>query len=1428
MRQRKMGYSEVQQLSCLDSTEMVVEVDNRVKAFVLTINDVKSTFRPEFMETILEVIFKLTAEVQKPDNESPKRVLAEILSDRSAQFHMQLRRYINSSKGFNPKIATQLCKAFKVLLQILPDCSLRRLPIEELKMSPFYGTSFQILTQSVDELVELKANMNAKLQTNRIKDTEPCLSASVNWSNDEYRSIALLPSWEEVSIDKPPPQLRPNIVKGPYEDWMHYLDVHFRLLREDFVAPLRRGITAYLEGKKGKDLKGLRVYHSVQIIKPVYNYTGINFQVRFDNSHFHNCQWEHSKRLLFGSLLCLSPDNFKSIILFATVANRKAEDLRRGTFSIRFEQDYDTESLCTAATKCVMVESAAYFEASHHVMLGLQKAEVETMPFTRYIIKTDCTHVNPPKYLRDLASCTYNMSCLYGSQQSSKPVLEINVLNPLEWPKACDTELDQSQLDAIKVALTQEIAVIQGPPGTGKTYVGLKVVEALLCNRNKWDPKGKSPILVICYTNHALDQFLENILDIQYTQPDWQRFNRIIDSDSDIDDPRLNLHMNTIKQQPRVARVGGRCKNERINQFNVEQLLRCCEYPSRRNIQNQQYHCRQSMKDLQRELHVVEDEENIMNCDIDDPSQHSIMTLSELRSNHCIITPHVSQLRAHYSDQPGQEVEMWLGLLCRIEEPNESELDESCIQNYETHFSTSHEDYQHPTKTQQSYDSCSGFPPVTKHYDTSKPVTKRLDRDKSGHHSMSNDLNDLGTTLSEGEITGDDNNELIDVQGMADIEESNRLLTGDLLDFEPDIKDYKYEGSSYSGSLSSIEYALPIYHRKKEYEAIKRKYLYKEAMSPKQASDIHNLLDLLRHQRWQLYNYWLSQKKKLQIEKQKIAATKYSELCDQYRSSRQDAYYFVLEDQDVIGMTTTGVAKHHRVIQMLKPKVVVVEEAAEVMESHIISALCAGTQHLILIGDHMQLRPKPNEIKLASKYNLDVSLFERLVMNRIPHSTLSIQHRMRPEIAKLVHPHIYDTLYNHESVLNYDEIKGIAKNMFFIAHEQDEEENRDLLSPNNKHEARFMAMLCKYLLQQGYEASSITILTPYTGQLLELRNVMPRDDFKGICITVVDNFQGEENDIILLSLVRSNIMGKIGFLKHVNCICVALSRAKKGLYCIGNFTMLRQHSTIWDQILSDMETNGFIGEAIPLRCQNHPKITFTASSPKDFSEKAPDGGCTQPCQYRLTCGHVCSQKCHIVDKEHNNYKCRKDCQKVCDGGHKCPARCFESCPPCAVNVCKQIQSCGHKQDMPCHQDPMTFGCKAPCSKRCINGHPCRKLCSEYCGECKVQMMKTMTLCNHKQQILCCIDPASVPCKAKCLKQCVRGHPCQKDCYKPCGCEVTAYRGCSAILNHTHFRASRSVLRFVKMVTSTNGCVLSQSLIVRFSLRKRFHVGIKLT
>ncbi len=90
-----------------------------------------------------------------------------------------------------------------------------------------------------------------------------------------------------------------------------------------------------------------------------------------------------------------------------------------------------------------------------------------------------------------------------------------------------------------------------------------------------------------------------------------------------------------------------------------------------------------------------------------------------------------------------------------------------------------------------------------------------------------------------------------------------------------------------------------------------------------------------------------------------------------------------------------------------------------------------------------------------------------------------------------------------------------------------------------------------------------------------------------IRVVNVDNYQGEENEIIILSLVRSNNSGQIGFLKTSNRVCVALSRAKHGLFIFGNSNCLlgsRKKLPLWEKVINYMKENNFIGQSLPLIC----------------------------------------------------------------------------------------------------------------------------------------------------------------------------------------------------------------------------------------------------
>lgn len=147
-------------------------------------------------------------------------------------------------------------------------------------------------------------------------------------------------------------------------------------------------------------------------------------------------------------------------------------------------------------------------------------------------------------------------------------------------------------------------------------------------------------------------------------------------------------------------------------------------------------------------------------------------------------------------------------------------------------------------------------------------------------------------------------------------------------------------------------------------------------------------------------------------------------------------------------------------------------------------------QHVILIGDHKQLRPKPSDYKIGKDFNLEVSLFERMVNVRGNCNQLTCQHRMRPEIVNLITPSIYSSLNNHKTVYDFPNVRGLDKNLFFFNHENSEFKHNEE-SWTNQFEAKFLITFARHLVKQGYEPNEITVLCTYIGQLFELRKVNP-------------------------------------------------------------------------------------------------------------------------------------------------------------------------------------------------------------------------------------------------------------------------------------------------------------------------------------------------
>ena len=1288
-RAKCLSREQIKQLACGNSDDLITFITENESVFLATYSQPRCCSHPLTLKYLIKFLYLLV----KSEDDLAARIVAHIFNDTDSTsqgtsvFRSNLEVLIRKMPAESRPLIIRENQQYLSYIIAIGVYAIRTAPMSVLYTfpCPSLSSTVQILSQGGGEKLCLLAQKAQDLaeEFTRAQTQPRSMNASYRKQADSrkqppqhFTKLPVLPSTDEVHPHARKPFVRPNITKGAYTDWEHYLDVQFRLMREDFIAPLRDGIKHYeLHGATNKEVM---VYEGVSVGQTICLYSGVGFQVHFDVTRFQRMNWEHSKRLIFGSLLCLSDDDFYTIFL-ATVVKRDAKLLKDGLVTVQFESDVLEKILkIDPSRRFTMVESTAYFEAYRHILEGLQRASAENLTdqlplFKRYLV--DC-QLNPPvpapRYIRFSENPEFRLKEVLSITEGKNP--KVLLTADWSWPADRHTGLDPSQLRAFRAALTQEVSVIQGPPGTGKTYIGLKVVEALVANQHK---SSHFPLLVLCYTNHALDQFLEGIVKIK---------------------KKINEDLN-------VLRIGGRCKTKsledcmlkfKIDEVQSQQALPIELYKESSRLKREIRSYQEQIQQAQKSVGGTENKDKILK-------------LSVLKD--FIHLNHYFQLTEDQPTQRGREIDVWLKLWYVHQDGDEN-----------VPFADELLEYQ-------------------------EPVDEESGDDQS------------------------DSDEFIDVDAEASMLEDERMIEGE--DFELPMNRHQFQVQSelYTANAydqqqnDDTEWNIAQISEKERQRRI-RKGHSNQSMSHHETNSVTDIWKLSMQKRWSLYLHWADELIKTQKDLIADTVRMYNEVCKEYTICRQDIDAFVIRDSNIIGMTTTGAAKYNHILSNIHPKIIIIEEAAEVFEAHVFTSLTPSVQQLIMIGDHKQLRPKANCYNLEKDYDLCISLFERLAMNGFPVHTLEVQHRMRPEVASLICPTIYEKLLNHEDVTKYEHVKGVRSDVFFIDHSKPEKDKEK--SHSNEHEADFLVALCKYLLKQGYETEQITVLTMYRGQLLELKKRMKRQDYNGVRVAAVDDFQGEENDIILLSLVRSNPDGKIGFLEIENRICVSLSRAKIGLFVIGNLSMLRdKDNTVWPQILADLSQKGCTGKALPLQCQIHPESKVMASSSSDFL-KCPEGGCLQKCAARLRCGHSCNRLCHPIDKEHRNMKCHQECDKSLNCGHNCEQKCYKckgGCPPCTKAVIKRLNSCCHEVKMPCNVDPSTFACLKLCNKQLSCGHICQEICSRPCTRyCRADVEKELS-CGHIGVVPCYVDVSTtmtlceMPCKV--LLDC--GHPCAGNC-----------------------------------------------------------------
>lgn len=294
---------------------------------------------------------------------------------------------------------------------------------------------------------------------------------------------------------------------------------------------------------------------------------------------------------------------------------------------------------------------------------------------------------------------------------------------------------------------------------------------------------------------------------------------------------------------------------------------------------------------------------------------------------------------------------------------------------------------------------------------------------------------------------------------------------------------------------------------------------------------------------------------------------KVKEIYDKVKVLEDKIVREIIEESDVIVSTNSSAALD--VIAKYNFDVAVIDEASQTTIPSVLIPI-AKAHRFILAGDHKQLPPT---VISTDAYELEETLFESLI-EKYPHKgqLLNVQYRMNDELMRFSNSQFYDNLLETDSsvfdiTLNDFDIND-EKTMEFIdtsnMNDNRESHLNDSKSFVNRTEARICLKLANDYLDKGVKKEDIGIISPYADQVKLI------SEHIDVEVKSVDGFQGREKEIIIISTVRSNDNGELGFLNDLRRLNVAITRAKRKLIIVGNQDTLKYNRTYEKLIKSSL------------------------------------------------------------------------------------------------------------------------------------------------------------------------------------------------------------------------------------------------------------------
>ncbi|KAL0332791.1 UNVERIFIED_CONTAM: putative ATP-dependent helicase C29A10.10c [Sesamum calycinum] len=297
---------------------------------------------------------------------------------------------------------------------------------------------------------------------------------------------------------------------------------------------------------------------------------------------------------------------------------------------------------------------------------------------------------------------------------------------------------------------------------------------------------------------------------------------------------------------------------------------------------------------------------------------------------------------------------------------------------------------------------------------------------------------------------------------------------------------------------------------------------------------------------------------------------------------------FCLENAYLIFCTVSSSAKLHT--EGMKPlELVIIDEAAQLKECEsCIPLQLPGLRHAVLVGDEKQL-PAMVISKVCEKAGFGRSLFERLVKLGCSKHLLNIQYRMHPFISLFPNMEFYgDQIRDGQNVKERAYERRFLKEKFFGSYSfinitNGREEFDTKRSRKNIVEVSVIAEIVSKLNKESITSKTkvrVGCISPYKAQVCaiqkSLRNTYSTDanDTFSVNVRSVDGFQGGEEDVIIISTVRCNGNGSVGFLDNRQRANVALTRARYCLWILGSASTLLNSGSVWKKLVMDAKSRG--------------------------------------------------------------------------------------------------------------------------------------------------------------------------------------------------------------------------------------------------------------